>query len=274
MQRSRGSSPAYGVDAVAARDPVVDDLELVLVEALHLREVAGEALRDRDVHVRERGDRAVGEAEEAALAEPVEAVLGREPDGDARRRARDLAVDVGVHEVRVQDPRPAAREERGHVRVRDRVDVRAQAHFLERHAAALELARELPCARLVLVEHQELDVPPALAEIGEELEQVRLRAGDARDLLDVEDEPVAAHLPRPRRGEDPARPGLDGVALLDAFAQAPSERCRSSASSAARVRIRSTRLCTSSRAKRCSGSSSESKTGFDASTGTQLAAAS
>ena len=51
---------------VARRDPVVDDLEVLLVEALRLGEVAREALRDRDVHVRERADRAVGERRTSA----------------------------------------------------------------------------------------------------------------------------------------------------------------------------------------------------------------
>src|SRR5581483_6525216 len=54
--------------------------------------------------------------------------------------------------------------------------------------AGLELARELPGARLVLVQHQEADVPAAALEVGQELEQVRLGAGDPRHLLDVEDD--------------------------------------------------------------------------------------
>ena len=45
------------------RDPVVDDLEALLAEALGLCEVAREPARDRDVHVREARDGAVAERE-------------------------------------------------------------------------------------------------------------------------------------------------------------------------------------------------------------------
>ena len=78
------------------RDPVVDDLEAALREALGLGEVAREAAGDRDVDVREACDGAVGEGELAPLAELVEAVLRREPERDARERPCELAVDVGV----------------------------------------------------------------------------------------------------------------------------------------------------------------------------------
>ena len=70
------------------RDPVVDDLEVLLVEALRLGEVLREPPRDRDVHVRERADGAVGEPEPAPFPELVEAVLRREPERHARRASR------------------------------------------------------------------------------------------------------------------------------------------------------------------------------------------
>ena len=92
MQRRRGSDPSYGRRVAVRRDPVVDDLEVLLVEALGLGEVLGETLRDGDVDVRERADRAVGEAEPAPLSELVEAVLRREPKRHARDRAGELAV--------------------------------------------------------------------------------------------------------------------------------------------------------------------------------------
>src|SRR5205814_9120395 len=57
----------------AGRDPVVNDLEAALVEAFRVREVPGEAARDRDVDVREARDRAVAESERPPLAELVEA---------------------------------------------------------------------------------------------------------------------------------------------------------------------------------------------------------
>ncbi len=74
-QRSRGSGSLVRADAVLGRDPVVDDLEALLVEALRLGEVLREPLRDRDVHVGERAHGAVGETEEAPFPELVEAVL-------------------------------------------------------------------------------------------------------------------------------------------------------------------------------------------------------
>ena len=83
------------------RDSIVDDLEAPLREALCLGEVARQAAGDRDVDVREARDGAVGEGELASLAELVEAVLRREPEGYAGQRAGQLAVHVGVHEVRV-----------------------------------------------------------------------------------------------------------------------------------------------------------------------------
>src|SRR5205814_4949686 len=91
-------------------DAVVDDLEARAVEPLDLLEIAGEAPRDRDVGVGEARDRAVAEREAAVLAELVEAVLRRDADRHTRERTGQLAVDVGVDEVRVEDRRPGARE--------------------------------------------------------------------------------------------------------------------------------------------------------------------
>ena len=76
-------APTYGAALTVRRDPVVDDLEVLLVEPLGLGEVLREPLRDRDVDVRERADGAVREPEPAAFPELVEAVLRREPERDA-----------------------------------------------------------------------------------------------------------------------------------------------------------------------------------------------
>ena len=94
-------------------DAVVDDLERLVVEALDVLEVAREPARDRDVHVREARERAVGEPEVRRLAELVEAVLRREAQRHARDGAGEQPVRVGVHEMRVQDRRPHAHEVRG-----------------------------------------------------------------------------------------------------------------------------------------------------------------
>ena len=168
----------------------MDDLEVLLLEALGLGEVLREPLGDRDVDVRQRADGAVGEPEPAPFAELVEPVLRRETERNARQRAGELAVDICVHEVRVQDSRANAGEVGGHLAEGDRVDIRPQADVVERNAARSQLVGELPGARLVLVEHEEADIPPAFPEIGKQLEQVRLRARDAGDLLHVEDDAV------------------------------------------------------------------------------------
>jgi hypothetical protein len=72
----------------------------------------------------------------------------------------------------------------------DWVDVGAELDVVDWHSAGAELVCELPRPRLVLVEHEEADVPPPGAEIGEKLEEVRLRPGDASDLLGMEDDAV------------------------------------------------------------------------------------
>ena len=195
----------------------MDDLEVLLLEALGLGEVLRETLRDRDVHVCERADRAVGEAEPAPLAELVEAVLRGEPQRNARHGAGELPVDVGVHEVRVQDLRTRAREVRGDLTERDGIDVGTQADVVERDTACAQRVGELPRAGLVLVEHEEPHVPAALAEIRQELQEVRLRAGDARDLLGVEDDAVGHAIAS--GVEDATRPRLHRVARGDALAE-------------------------------------------------------
>ncbi len=168
-------------------DPVVDDRELGLVEALDLGEVAREPARDRDVEVREAGDRPVREREAGVLAELVEAVLRAHAERHRGHRAGDLPVDVGVDEVRVQDQRPRAREVRGDARERERVDVGAQTDHVDGNASRAKLVGELERTGLVLVQLQEADVPVALSEPRQEREQVRLRTRDARDLREVED---------------------------------------------------------------------------------------
>ena len=171
----------------AGGDPVVDDLEVRLGEAFRLREVAGEAAGDGDLPVGERADRPVAEREDAALPELVEAVLGREADRHARERPRGLAVGVGVDEVRMEDRRAVVHEVREDAHEGGRVDVGLHLDPVDRDPAGLERPGELPGAGLLLVQHQEVDVPPALNERRQELQQVGLGARDACDLLNVED---------------------------------------------------------------------------------------
>ncbi len=187
MQRNAGRLAGVRLRLGPGGDPVVDDLEVRLGEALGLGQVAGEAARDRDLPVGERADRAVAEREDPALAELVEAVLGREPDRHPGERPGRLAVRVGVDEVGVEDRRPVIHEVGEDLHERARVDVGLHLDPVDGHAAGLERAGELPGAGLLLVQHQETDVPAALHERRQELEQVRLGARDAGDLLDVED---------------------------------------------------------------------------------------
>ena len=147
MQRRRGVGPGIGRRLAVRRDPVVDDLEVLLLEALGLGEVLRETLRDRDVHVCERADRAVGEAEPAPLAELVEAVLRGEPQRNARHGAGELPVDVCVHEVRVEDARAHAREVRSDLAERDGIDVGTQPDVVERDARARAARRRTPTRR-------------------------------------------------------------------------------------------------------------------------------
>ena len=145
---------------------------------------------------------------------------------------------------------------------------RAERDRVERHAARLERAREVPGARLVLVQHQHPDVPAALAQPRQQREQVRLGAGDAGDLLEVENasrrHPPCWDSP----GSDPASspshavmcrlehgvgPRADGVGLGDALAQlARRARSRSSAVRRPSASSRSASSRASSRSKRSS----------------------
>ena len=154
--------PAVGLD------PVVDDLETRTVEALDLFQVLRQTTRDRDVRVREARDGTVAECEAAVLAELVEAVLRRHADRYAGQRPRQLAVHIGVHEVRVQDARLRARDVSRDTEECNGVDVRGEGNRVEWNPACAELAREVPRAGLLFVQHQEADVPAAFLQLREE----------------------------------------------------------------------------------------------------------
>ena len=108
--------------------------------------------------------------------------------GTRASRPGHLPVGVGMDEVRVQDLGPVAGEIAAEVR-RTRSG-RRRAGAGSRRAGRpgrVERTGEVPCTGLVLVQHQHPDVPAALAQPREQREQVRLGAGDAGDLLQVED---------------------------------------------------------------------------------------
>src|SRR5262249_46459026 len=97
-----------------------------------------------------------------------------------------------VHEMRVQDRRTSAPEVAGDAEERDRVDIGGEGDRVERDAARPQLACEVPGARLGLVEHEKAHVPTSFLQLWQQREQVRLRARDAGNLLQMENVHVAA----------------------------------------------------------------------------------
>ena len=104
----------------------------------------------------------------------------------------------------------------------ERVDVLAERDRVQRHTLLGQCPGELPRARLVLVQHQEADVPAALDERRQQREQVCLRAGDAGDLGQVEDEWLLHR--EPTRVTTRSAHVLDGVALEHPLPQRSSDR--------------------------------------------------
>ncbi len=168
-------------------DAVVDDLEARRVEALALGEVARQPGRDRDVDVGERGDGAIGGGERLPVAERVEAVLRRDEHGYAGEAAGGQAVEVGVDEVGVEDRRPLATRPAQDPRERARVRRPREADALDGDAVRLEPCCEVLGSGLALVEHHGGDLPAALAQRGQEQQEMVLCARDPCDLDDVED---------------------------------------------------------------------------------------
>src|SRR6266550_9256446 len=95
-------------------------------------------------------NRTVPECKAGVLAERVEAVLRRHTQRYPRQRSGELAVDVCVHQMRVENRRSPARQIPGKAQERERVDISGQRNRVERYAATLQLARKLPRPRLVL----------------------------------------------------------------------------------------------------------------------------
>ena len=91
----------------------------------------------RSRYARARASRPTGRRSRTSdPPELVEAVLRRQPQRTRAIRAGELAVDVRVDEVRVQDLRADAREVRGDLPERDRVDVGPEPDLVERDAPA------------------------------------------------------------------------------------------------------------------------------------------
>src|SRR6478672_6583465 len=113
-------------------------------------------------------DRAISERKAGVLAELVEAVLRRHTQGHRRQRSGELPVDVRVHEVRMKDLRPLACEIPGKPQESERVDVGRKGNRIEGDATTRQLARKVPGARLMLVQHQEANVPAPLLQSRQE----------------------------------------------------------------------------------------------------------
>ena len=84
-------------------------------------------------------------------------------------------------------PGPPPADQPGNARERERVEREPHPEPLNRHPFPFQPRGELLRAGLALVEHRQPDVVAARAEVGEEEQQVVLRARDPRDLRDVED---------------------------------------------------------------------------------------
>ena len=108
---------------------------------------------------------------------------------------------------------------------------------------------------------------PRDAQVGQQREQVRLRAGDAGHLLGVQDDHSAV-----TTRADLVGPVLDRVARLDPLAQLAAERVPVDALERAQLLGELGRRRRG--AKRSSGGSRSSKPVFEASTGMPVAAAS
>ena len=130
----------------------------------------------------------------------------------------------------------------------------------------LELARELPRARLVLVQHQEADVPAALAQVG----QQQSRCASEPEMPATFCEWRTTSPLAPPRG--PRGPALDRVARVDPLAQSRPSALRSAVASARESGRRAPSA--SSRGKRSSAVEQLVEDGFEASTGRHVAAAS
>ena len=110
--------------------------------------------------------------------------------GTPASAAGELPVGVGVDEMRVQDPRPSAREVAGEPQERDGSTSARSGIASSGTPRRLELAGEVPGARLVLVQHQHPDVPAALRSRGSSESRCASEPEMPGDLLQVEDGPT------------------------------------------------------------------------------------
>ena len=215
------------------------------------------------MEIRESGERAVAERERTSLAKSVEAVLRAREHGTRASFAGWQAVGVRVDEVRVQERRPRAAHDSEQPREGQRVGVDACSRMPStgtpastRRPANSHAPGSSSCRRA------EARVPAALAEVREQRQQMRLRAGDTRDLADVEDRVVTVTPRAPRCGRPTTR---RSARARPAPRSSPPDR--------GEIELDAARGCgaasaaASSRGKRSSSRRKPAKTGFDASTG-------
>jgi hypothetical protein len=172
----------HGVFAPRGRrrvEAVVDDLDLRRGEADAFHVELRERVRDRDHAVDAPRERPL---DVAKRAEPERVVVVLRRDERAARSER--AVDVGVHEVRMDDVRsqPPQRPPQGHQE--SRVEIAGHAQANGRHP-------ELPVERLgvpvQVVEADERDRDSTVGERREQRQEMPLGAPDPAHPMDVND---------------------------------------------------------------------------------------
>jgi len=87
------------------------------------------------VHVGEARHDPVAESEQASLAELIETMLRGEAHRNPGQEPRELTVDVGVHEVRVERCRSNPSDVTEDAKERNRVDVGGERDRVQRHTA-------------------------------------------------------------------------------------------------------------------------------------------
>ena len=269
--QSSGGPAGGGAGSGPGGDPVVDDLERVPRRSPRSRRDSGRARpRWRCADPPAAPSARSAERERPSLAKRVEAVLrARE-----HRHARELPGGQPVGSPRARDAcagSPAARAARSEAAARRRAGRRrACSRMPSTGTPASTSRRRTPTRPARPRAGGRSGVPAALAQVRQQRQQMRLRAGDARDLADVQDG---------RRRCSPARE------LHDRGRPTSRRSARARPARAARARPREVELPQPADPRRrarprppaesaARRGGSPAKTGFDASTGRQVAAAS
>ena len=148
-------------------------------------EEAPDGVRDRDQPPRATSEGSVDVAERPEQV-PIVVVPGREV-WDPQRTGRDRAVDVTVHEVRMDEVGSLCPDRADHIAGHARADVDPASHLAVRDAQFVEVAVEELRVAPGYVEADEAGVEPSRPQSRQECEEVVLGAADAGELVDVDD---------------------------------------------------------------------------------------